>query len=36
VVLGEDFLIEDGEARVTAFAVRAMKYAGPSDQTPAG
>jgi AcrR family transcriptional regulator len=34
VVLGEDFLIEDGEARVTAFAIRAMKYAGPVDVTP--
>ena len=33
VVLGEDFLIEDGEARVTDFAVRAMKYAGPADPT---
>jgi AcrR family transcriptional regulator len=33
VVLGEDFLIEDGEARVAAFAVRAMKFAGPIGQS---
>ncbi len=30
-VLGEDFLVEDGDARVAAFSLKAMRYAGPTD-----
>jgi AcrR family transcriptional regulator len=30
-VLGEDFIIADGEARVASFAERWMRFAGPTD-----
>jgi AcrR family transcriptional regulator len=30
-ILGEDFFVADGDARVAAFSMRAMRFAGPED-----